>query len=51
MSMQFWPRQLVRKWLNLRHGGNQKFNRDIEMDAENGYEVEGYGELLTFCSL
>lgn len=50
IHVQFWPKQLVRKWLNMRHNGNQKFDRDFEMDVGNKYVGEN-GEALSNQSI
>lgn len=32
---EFWPRQLVKKWMNLRYTGNRSFKRDTDLDAKS----------------
>lgn len=44
---QFWPRQLVKKWLNLRNTGNIKFDRDTDMDVEHTVEEESGKQRLS----
>ncbi|XP_073388007.1 type I inositol polyphosphate 5-phosphatase 10 isoform X1 [Physcomitrium patens] len=45
---EFWPRQLVKKWLNLRNTGNIKFDRDTDMDVEHTVEEESDFEELDY---
>lgn len=42
--LEFWPRQLVKKWLNMRHTDNLNFNRDTDVDTKFYSEENGDSE-------